>query len=195
MTLVGSCEIFNVPTLSSCQNNNQFQTHISSKTQSPNQSQHNLNSGNNDILFTTMGMLIIDEIHYGEMSQKPTVYNIIGGAGTYSALGCRLFCPEKNSAYVNLDSHHQNQIQSSIQQDSIPLPKLRFWPGNSHQIGWIVDVGYDFPDAIKTEIEGWDTGVVWRNTPDRKTTRGWNYYGPHEERGECINLIEFYLLN
>lgn len=104
----------------------------------------------NSIIFTTMGMFIIDEIHFGELSDRPPVFDIIGGAGTYSVLGCRLFFPG---------------------------------PRASKQIGWIIDTGTDFPEFIKTEIEGWDTSVLFRNNPHRLTSRGWNYYGPHEERG------------
>lgn len=105
------------------------------------------------MLFTSMGMFIIDEIHYGGLANKPqqesVVYDIVGGAGTYSVLGSRVFCPS---------------------------PKL------SKRIGWVVDVGNDFPEKIMTEIKSWNTGVLLRDTPNRKTTRGWNYYGPNEER-------------
>ncbi|KAE8452628.1 hypothetical protein EG329_013887 [Mollisiaceae sp. DMI_Dod_QoI] len=38
-----------------------------------------------------MGMFIIDEIHY--LPPKPPVFDILGGAGSFSALGARLFSP------------------------------------------------------------------------------------------------------
>ncbi|KAK3944799.1 PfkB family carbohydrate kinase [Diplogelasinospora grovesii] len=44
-----------------------------------------------DIDFVTLGMFIIDEIEY--LPPKPPALNILGGAGTYSALGARLFSP------------------------------------------------------------------------------------------------------
>ncbi|KAF2479544.1 Ribokinase-like protein [Neohortaea acidophila] len=49
--------------------------------------------------FCTLGMFIIDEIHPAPSSpdQKPH-YNIPGGAGTYSALGARLFSPPPTSS-------------------------------------------------------------------------------------------------
>lgn len=104
------------------------------------------------MLFVSMGMFIIDEIHFGELKNRSqeanVVYDVIGGAGTYSVLGCRVFCPS-------------------------PLSK---------KVGWIVDVGNDFPENIMKEITSWETGLLLRETPNRLTTRAWNYYGPNEER-------------
>ncbi|KAK4230071.1 Ribokinase-like protein [Podospora fimiseda] len=44
-----------------------------------------------EIDFVTLGMFIIDEIHFPP--PKPPALNILGGAGSYSALGARLFSP------------------------------------------------------------------------------------------------------
>ncbi|CZT03761.1 related to MAK32 protein [Rhynchosporium agropyri] len=44
-----------------------------------------------EIDFCTLGMFIIDEIHY--LPPKPSVFDVLGGAGSYSALGARLFSP------------------------------------------------------------------------------------------------------
>ncbi|KAI0117082.1 Ribokinase-like protein [Daldinia grandis] len=44
-----------------------------------------------EIDFVTLGMFIIDEIEY--QPPQPPVRDILGGAGTYSALGARLFSP------------------------------------------------------------------------------------------------------
>ncbi|KAK4193679.1 hypothetical protein QBC35DRAFT_446019 [Podospora australis] len=44
-----------------------------------------------EIDFVTLGMFIIDEIHFPP--PLPPAKDIIGGAGTYSALGARLFSP------------------------------------------------------------------------------------------------------
>ncbi|OIW28469.1 Ribokinase-like protein, partial [Coniochaeta ligniaria NRRL 30616] len=75
---------------------------------------------------------------------KPPIKGIIGGAGTYSALGARLFSPA---------------------------------PALSGRVGWIVDRGTDFPDAMTAQIQSWQTGVLLRSDdPDRLTTRGWNGY-------------------
>lgn len=107
----------------------------------------------NSMVFASMGMFIIDEIHFGNIQNKPvdqdSVYDIIGGAGTYSVLGCRVFCPS---------------------------------PHLSKRVGWIVDVGNDFPQSIMSEIKSWDTGLLLRDTPNRLTTRAWNFYGANEER-------------
>ncbi|KAF4446464.1 hypothetical protein F53441_9868 [Fusarium austroafricanum] len=56
-------------------------------------------SGQNvPIDFVTMGMFIIDDIDF--VSPTPPVKDILGGAGTYSALGARLFSPPPKSASV-----------------------------------------------------------------------------------------------
>lgn len=95
-------------------------------------------------LFVTMGMVIIDEIHF---EHRPSVYNIVGGAGTYGVVGARIFLSQSPS-----------------------------------RVGWIVDCGSDFPGTIKREIENWNTGAIFRSTPSRLTTRGWNKYGINEQR-------------
>ncbi|KAF4465587.1 carbohydrate kinase MAK32 [Fusarium albosuccineum] len=53
---------------------------------------------NANIDFVTMGMFIIDDIDF--IPPTPPVKNILGGAGTYSALGARLFSPPPLSASV-----------------------------------------------------------------------------------------------
>ena len=44
-------------------------------------------------------------------------------------------------------------------------------------MGWIVDQGSDFPEAMTRQIRSWQTGVLLRPTPERLTTHGWNGYG------------------
>jgi hypothetical protein len=46
----------------------------------------------------------------------------------------------------------------------------------SEKVGWVVHRGYDFPETVENEINGWRTGLRMINTPERKTTRGWNGY-------------------
>ncbi|KAF1811773.1 Ribokinase-like protein [Eremomyces bilateralis CBS 781.70] len=99
-----------------------------------------------DIDFCTLGMFIIDEIHFPP--PKDPVYNILGGAGSYSALGARLLSP----------------------------------PPLSRSVGWIVDAGSDFPVELREEINRWRTSCVFRETPDRLTTRAWNGYMENEYR-------------
>ncbi|KAF4125322.1 pfkB family carbohydrate kinase [Geosmithia morbida] len=48
--------------------------------------------------FVTMGMFIIDDIDY--VPPKPSVKGILGGAGSYSALGARLFSPSPVSSSI-----------------------------------------------------------------------------------------------
>lgn len=82
-----------------------------------------------------------DEIEYPP--PRPPQQDILGGAGSYSALGARLFSPG---------------------------------PDQSKAVGWIVDQGSDFPPAITSLIESWQTSALIRHDPDRLTTRGWNGY-------------------
>lgn len=87
-----------------------------------------------------------DEIEY--LPPRPPKHDVLGGAGSYSALGARLFSPS---------------------------------PAFSKSVGWIVDRGSDFPPAITTLIDSWDTTAVFRDDPDRLTTRGWNGYVDENE--------------
>ncbi|KAK3380140.1 Ribokinase-like protein, partial [Lasiosphaeria ovina] len=87
-----------------------------------------------------------DEIEY--LPPKPPVRDVLGGAGSYSALGARLFSP----------------------------------PPLSKSVGWFVDRGSDFPEAITAVVESWETSAVMRTSAGRLTTRGWNGYVDQSER-------------
>ena len=52
-------------------------------------------------------------------------------------------------------------------------------PGQS---GWIVDRGSDFPQKVTNEINQWNSGAVFRDSKERLTTRGANYYGANDLR-------------
>ncbi|KAH0848843.1 hypothetical protein AYO21_08288 [Fonsecaea monophora] len=73
---------------------------------------------------------------------------IIGGAGTYAALGARLAAGSLHASSV----------------------------------GWIVDMGSDFPAEFRAAIETWHTSCVFRFDGSRLTTTAWNGYGPNEFR-------------
>ena len=91
-------------------------------------------------------MLLSDDIEFE--APKPPVKDILGGAGSYSALGARIFSP----------------------------------PPLSKSVGWIVDCGSDFPAELRRTIDAWNTSCLYRETPERLTTRGWNGYGANEYR-------------
>ncbi|KAI0470163.1 Ribokinase-like protein [Xylaria cf. heliscus] len=55
-------------------------------------------TGQHEIDFVTLGMFIIDDIEY--LPPTPPVKDILGGAGTYSALGARLLSPPPRSRSV-----------------------------------------------------------------------------------------------
>ncbi|KIW93553.1 uncharacterized protein Z519_06158 [Cladophialophora bantiana CBS 173.52] len=107
------------------------------------------NGGNppNRLAFCTLGMFIIDKIEYLSNTQAPQD-RIIGGAGTYAALGARLAAGSRHAASV----------------------------------GWIVDMGSDFPGEFKSLIEAWRTSCVLRFDGTRLTTTAWNGYGDNEYR-------------
>ncbi|EEP78789.1 conserved hypothetical protein [Uncinocarpus reesii 1704] len=87
-----------------------------------------------------------DEIEFE--TSRPPVKDIIGGAGSYAALGARIVAGK----------------------------------AHSRSVGWIVDCGSDFPEAVRDTISSWDTHCIFRDDPKRLTTRGWNGYGPNERR-------------
>lgn len=47
----------------------------------------------------------------------------------------------------------------------------------SRRILGIVDKGTDFPIAVTKELDTWNTGIIYRDNPNRLTTRGANVYG------------------
>ncbi|KAL8672475.1 MAG: hypothetical protein Q9168_003078 [Polycauliona sp. 1 TL-2023] len=53
--------------------------------------------------FVTLGMFIIDEIHY-QPPRQPDL-DIMGGAGLYAALGARLFCPPPSASRIGWIIH------------------------------------------------------------------------------------------
>ena len=60
----------------------------------------------------------------------------------------------------------------------------RIMQGSGHGIGWTVHVGSDFPEHVRKEIESWETGCQFIDTPGRLTTRGLNTYRQQERRGK-----------
>jgi len=56
------------------------------------------NSEDGEIDFVSLGMFIIDQIDF--RAPTPSVYNVIGGAGTYSAIGARIMSPGSLSKRV-----------------------------------------------------------------------------------------------
>jgi hypothetical protein len=152
--------------------------------------------------FMTMGMFIIDEIHF---TTKSPVFDILGGAGSYSALGARLFSPSigsRNKATTNQvaakssgEALDQDRALGDMPSDMEAVgptattgKKLvsSFFGYSSRSVGWIVDAGSDFPENVRKEIEGWETTCLIRNDKERLTTRGWNgYEGKGEDRCMC----------
>ncbi|KAK5063058.1 hypothetical protein LTR84_005134 [Exophiala bonariae] len=98
------------------------------------------------LAFCTLGMFIIDEIEH--LNSDAPEQRIIGGAGTYAALGARLAAGGQNAQHV----------------------------------GWIVDMGSDFPAELRSLIDTWGTKCIFRTDVTRLTTTAWNGYGHNEHR-------------
>ncbi|KAG0649333.1 Maintenance of killer 32 [Hyphodiscus hymeniophilus] len=69
-------------------------------------------SPSQEIDFCTMGMFIIDEIHY--LPPKPPVFDVLGGGGAYSALGARLLSPPPLTRTVSWIIDAGSDFPSSI---------------------------------------------------------------------------------
>ena len=95
---------------------------------------------------TMLISVCIDEIDYG--GSKGIQDTIIGGAGTYAAIGARIVA-----------EHY------------------------ARRIGWIVDMGSDFPSGFRHLLESWQTSCIFRSDTTRLTTRAWNGYDANEKRG------------
>lgn len=54
----------------------------------------------NNAIFTTMGMFIIDEIHFPQSSNQKSYFDVIGGGGTFGAMGSRVIATKKYSDKV-----------------------------------------------------------------------------------------------
>lgn len=61
--------------------------------------------------FTTMGMFIIDDIHFGTHS----VYDIVGGAGTYGVLGARFFAKKDKAKDIGWIVDAGNDFPQSVE--------------------------------------------------------------------------------
>ncbi|KAL8712015.1 MAG: hypothetical protein Q9220_003711 [cf. Caloplaca sp. 1 TL-2023] len=74
--------------------------------------------------FVTLGMFIIDEIHYP--SPKPPDFNVMGGAGLYATLGARLFRPPPTSSKVGWVVHQGHDFPTAIRET------IDSWDTNCH---------------------------------------------------------------
>lgn len=98
--------------------------------------------------------MCLDEIDYGDTS-TPRSW-LIGGAGTFAALGARITTGRDDA----------------------------------RRVGWIIDMGSDFPTTFKDIVESWNTSCLFRADGNRLTTRAWNGYDENEERGKLAEILE-----
>lgn len=52
----------------------------------------------------------------------------------------------------------------------------------SKRVSMIVDIGNDFPSSTLASLNQLDCSILFRSTPERPTSRGYNLYGPGELR-------------
>ncbi|KAF2168314.1 hypothetical protein M409DRAFT_21751 [Zasmidium cellare ATCC 36951] len=99
-------------------------------------------TGGQDVEFVTLGMFIIDDIYPPEQSDQKPQLNVIGGAGTYSAVGARLLSPQAKSKAVGwiVDAGNDFPAELHATIDSWntnvlirdrPAPTTRGWNGYS----------------------------------------------------------------
>lgn len=50
------------------------------------------------------------------------------------------------------------------------------------RMGFVVDKGSDFPVECEQQLKQYNLGILWRDTPERKTTRALNVFGLMQER-------------
>lgn len=101
-----------------------------------------------EIDFVTLGMFIIDDIEY--RPPKPPLTNIIGGAGTYSALGARLFSPAPTLSrsvgwIVDEGSDFPSSVKSTISSWETGV-SFRYDPSRLTTRGWNGYVSSTEPD-------------------------------------------------
>ena len=104
--------------------------------------------------FATYGMFIIDRI---VESDGRVLEDVIGGAGTFAAIGARMF-----------SRHHHHHHD-----DNDKTPSLSTVEDSG---SFIVDYGSDTPPEIVERLRSYGLDLVERYNPDRLCTRGLNTY-------------------
>lgn len=89
--------------------------------------------------FVTMGMFIVDEIHF--KPPKPPEIDILGGAGSWSVIGARLFRPPPTSKNVGWIVHRGSDFPDKLSD------QIESWQTNCNLI--------DTPDRLTTR--GWNS--------------------------------------
>lgn len=69
--------------------------------------------GHSQAIVSLLTDIYLDEIHY--LPPKPSVYDVLGGAGSYSALGARLFSPPLTSKKIGWIVDKGSDFPASIQ--------------------------------------------------------------------------------
>ena len=109
------------------------------------------------IEFTSLGMLILDEVH---LPCGKVVENVIGGSGSYGK------CPKMSGPppYTNM---------ATMMTSTASLGARLFSPKNqSTQVGWTIRKGHDFPAETLRQLETWGMTLSVIQENGRRSTRG-----------------------
>lgn len=111
----------------------------------------------NSINFTSLGMLILDEVH---LPSGKVIENVIGGSGSYGTSSHLRLCHPIHTAKIMIT------IAAS-------LGARLFSPKNlSTQVGWTIRKGYDFPPESLTQLETWGLSLSVIQEDTCLSTRG-----------------------
>lgn len=89
-------------------------------------------------------MVVLDELHF---PAKESVTDVIGGSGTSGKL-----------VHVPLDSEGSAWV--TRYRSAILGARLFQAKSASSTIGWIIRIGYDFPNRARAQLERWNTSLV-----------------------------------
>ena len=99
---------------------------------------------------------------------------------------------EPNSVRTSLvEQVHSFHIDDSNLLGTYALIGARiFYPSPlSARVAMIVDMGNDFPPTTLDTLNHLNCSILFRQTPKRKTTRGYNLYGPGELRSRYTSRL------
>lgn len=107
--------------------------------------------------FATYGMFIIDKIVEADGT---VLEDVIGGAGTFAAVGARMFSPA---------------CKTSLSQQQIGIDSA---PPTTGYTSFVVDYGSDAPPQIVSQLRSLGLDLLERHDRSRLCTRGLNTYDP-----------------
>ena len=107
-----------------------------------------------DICFTSLGLVVLDEIRF---PNRAPLNDVLGGSGTYGEV---------------LD-YRSNIMTAQLTSAVATLGARLFLPPPScPTLGWMINVGNDFSDSVKEQLASWGTTSLMKMESTRPSTRG-----------------------